>query len=173
MTTRPPPIEPVAPYTGKIRYPLDGLLDLARSIIHDLERHHRSLLEAAREADNEDGEAEEIDNLTDIDQSMFALDRLRWKARVEADSPGYEWSASDVEGFNDPSAGEEGLLTLGHTPKAAWVIGRAIERRKEKRGAPPLTDASWNKEDALLDFLLFLAKYNHVGLFSSATSSET
>jgi hypothetical protein len=37
--------------------------------------------------------------------------------------------------------------------------------RKETRGDAPESDPGWEKEDALLDFLMFLTKWNHAGLF--------
>lgn len=49
------------------------------------------------------------------------------------------------------------------------VIEEAITLRKSRRGEPPSDDPSWSKEDALLDFIQFLAKPNHAGLFAIAS----
>ncbi|TDL15483.1 hypothetical protein BD410DRAFT_108524 [Rickenella mellea] len=166
METKPPPMEPVAPYTGTIQYPLNALLLLARSIVKDLEQHHRTQLDAARAVNNEDEEADALDNLMDVDQTMFAIDRVAWRARVELDDPGHKWSDKEFQEFNDISVAEDGLLTLGRVPKSAWVLGQATERRKAHRGSPPESDPIWSKEDALIDFLMFLTNYNVAGLFS-------
>ena len=117
-----PPIVPLAPYTSTIRYPLQALLTLARSIINDLYDHHQALREAALEAENEDEEAEEVDNLGDIQHSLHSFDLKRWKAiREEVNDGDYEWDATDHARFNDPSLPEESLLNYGRTPKAEWV----------------------------------------------------
>jgi hypothetical protein len=46
------------------------------------------------------------------------------------------------------------------------VMNAAVKLRKETRGDPPSEDPQWLKEDALLDFLLFLSKGSHRGLFA-------
>ncbi|TDL22390.1 hypothetical protein BD410DRAFT_748639 [Rickenella mellea] len=172
MSTRHSPLEPVAPYSGTLRYPAAALLDLARSITRDLERHHRALLDAASEADNDDDYAEEVDNVVDLDGVMFTFDLLRYKARMETDNPNCKWEERHIQDFNDPNIGERGLITMGKAAKVEWVMGRAIARRKEVRGPPPASDPSWKNEDALLDFLEFLSRANHVGLFYPVIQSN-
>jgi len=165
-----PPVRPVAPYTSTIQYPFHALLKLARHILKDLEDHHRGLHTAAEDAGNEDDEYEEVQNLGDVSQCVCALDLLGWKKRRETALGGhYDWDAEAHRDFNDPTLAEENLLTIGRIPKSEWVIPAAIMYRKEHRGEGVPGDIEWKKEDALLAFLEFLAKWEHAGLFAQVT----
>jgi hypothetical protein len=103
-----------------LRYPFDALLPLARSIVARVESHHRNLLEAAEAAGDDDEEAEQVDYLTDVDILLCAIDRPRWKARVEKDRPDFEWSDDELEFINEQGYEESGLFTIGDK-KCSWV----------------------------------------------------
>jgi hypothetical protein len=117
---RPPPIEPAAPYTRTLRYPLDVLLSLARSLVASVQSHHRELFDTASATDNDDASAEEADNLMDVDSLLYAIDQPRYRARIEKDSLGMVWTEIDLQDVHDPSYAESGLLKIGCL-KSNWV----------------------------------------------------
>jgi hypothetical protein len=117
---RPSAIEPAAPYTGTLRYPIHALLSLARSLVASVQGHHRQLFDAANAVDDDDAYATEADNLMDVDSLLYAIDRPRYRARIEKDSPGMVWTEIDLQDINNPSYAESGLLTIGHL-KSQWV----------------------------------------------------
>ena len=101
-----------APYTGTLRYPLDALITLARSILKAKEDHHTALRHAANAAKNEDEELEQTYDLDDVGHCVFAVDGQRWKARAEERVPGQEWDPPTLQRFDDPRASEKGLFTI-------------------------------------------------------------
>jgi hypothetical protein len=117
---RPTPIEPAAPYTGTLRYPIHALLSLARSLVASVESHHRGLFDAANARDDDDAFSTEADNLMDVDSLLYAIDRPRYRARVEKDSPGMVWTEIDLQDIKNPSYAESGLFTIGRL-KSQWV----------------------------------------------------
>ncbi|KAG8753053.1 hypothetical protein FRC14_006479 [Serendipita sp. 396] len=161
----PEPIEPVALFTGAVLYPLAEVLELARGIIANLERHHRILLQVAQEQQDDQEELIQLNNLVDINLTIYAVDPLRWKESVEENNPYHVWSEKELEGLTHPRKAEEGLLGLSRIPRAEFVIQAAIERRKTKRGIPPPDDAYWRKEDALMNLLQFFSNWCNAGLF--------
>lgn len=165
MIFQPEPIEPVAPFTGAILYPLAEILELARGIIANLERHHRILLREAQDRMDDEEEAIQLNNLVDISLTVYAVDPLRWKGTVEENNPYHVWSEKELDGLTHPRKAEEGLLGLSRIPRAEFVIQAAIERRKEKRGIPPSDDPYWRKEDALMNLLQFFSNWCNAGLF--------
>lgn len=101
-----------APYTGTLRYPLDALITLARSILKAKEDHHIALREAADAANDEDEELEQTYDLIDVDQCIFAVDGQRWKARTEEMVPGQVWDPLTLQSFEDPRGSEKGLFKM-------------------------------------------------------------
>jgi hypothetical protein len=77
MIYQPETIEPVAPLTGAVLYPLAEVLELARGIVHNLERHHKILLAAAQERQDDEEEAIQLNNLVDIGLTVWAIDPVR------------------------------------------------------------------------------------------------
>ena len=112
-----------APYTGTLRYPLDALITLARSILKAKEDHHIALRDAADAAGNEDEELEQTHDLDDIGHCVFAVDGQRWKARAEEREPGQEWDPLTLQRFEDPRASEKGLFTMyGKAARVSFII---------------------------------------------------
>ena len=101
-----------APYTGTLRYPLEALITLARTIIKAQEDHHVALRAAAEAAEDEDEELEQSEIIVDISQAAFALDGARWKADAEVVNPGMEWDANSLKHFEDPRGAEKALFKL-------------------------------------------------------------
>ena len=152
--------------TATLRYPFDHLIALARLILVDYKAHLKAQETAADEAGNDDEFYEAFNNLGDIEEITWLLDREGWMKEDEAKGPGYSAFVGEkweVEALKDPKHAEKGLLTMGWNHKAEYVIPDAVALRKEKRGVPP--EGSWKNEDALLDFLVFLSKHDHRGLF--------
>jgi len=156
------------PYTGTLRYPLDALITLARSILKAKEDHHIALRDAADAAENEDEELEQSYCVADVRLCVFALDGKRWKAAVEEMQPEKKWDSLTLQHFEDPRASEKALFTLDG--KVARIIRGAIQYRKDTRGEAPSDDPRWSKEDGLLDLLQLITK--HKGLFSSPEDSS-
>jgi hypothetical protein len=133
--------EPVAPFTGALLYPLAEILDLARGIVHNLERHHKILLRAAQEREDDEEEAIQLNNLVDIGLTLCAVDPIqwvqntaigaantltlfsvRWKESMEEERGGqYDWTPEEVEALTHPRKAEEGLLSLARIPRAEFV----------------------------------------------------
>ncbi|KIK02496.1 hypothetical protein K443DRAFT_677574, partial [Laccaria amethystina LaAM-08-1] len=159
------PLALTAPLTATLRYPFDHLITLARLILVDYHAHLKAQETAADEAGDEDEVCNAYNNLSDVNEITWLLDRERWMKEDEPKGPypesvGNEWK---VEALKDPRHAEKELLTMGWNHKAEYVIPDAVKLRKEKRGVPP--EGSWKNEDALLDFLVFLSKHDHSGLF--------
>ncbi|PVF91694.1 hypothetical protein CPB86DRAFT_777634 [Serendipita vermifera] len=169
MIYQPETIEPVAPLTGALLYPLAEILELARGIVQNLERHHKILLVAAQERQDDEEEAIQLNNLVDIGLTVWAIDPVRWKESVEANNPYHEWTEQELNILLHERKAEEGLLGLCRIPRAEFVIQAAIERRKEKRGLAPPDDPFWRKEDALMNLLQFFSNWSNAGLFVSTT----
>lgn len=183
MIFQPEIVEPVAPFTGALLYPLEEILDLARGIVHNLEKHHKILLSSAQDRSDDEEEAIQLNNLVDINLTIYAIDPVRWKEAHEVNNPDYEWTTAELEGLTHPRKGEEGLLGLCRIPRAEFVsihtissvsspadlllqvIQAAIERRKSKRGIAPSDDPYWRKEDALMNLLQFFSNWSSGGLF--------
>ncbi|KIM26597.1 hypothetical protein M408DRAFT_330537 [Serendipita vermifera MAFF 305830] len=165
MLFEPEVVEPVAPFTGAILYPLDEILELARGIVKNLKRHHNLLLCAAQDRTDYEEEAIQLNNLVDINLTIAVIDPLAWKESIEEENPGHEWGPAEVERLSHPRKAEEGLLGLCRTPRAEFVIQAAIERRKSKRGLAPPDDPYWRKEDALMNLLQFFSNWSNGGLF--------
>jgi len=146
-----------APYTGTLRYPLDALITLARSIVKAKEDHHIALRDAANATNDEDKELEQSYDLDDVGHCVFAVDGQRWKARAEERIPGQEWDSLTSQHFEDPRASEQGLFRM--YGKGARIIKEAIQLRKDTRGDAPSDDPRWCKEDALLDLLEVITKH--------------
>lgn len=68
---------PVAPFTGALLYPLAEILELARGIVHNLERHHKNLLRSAQDRGDYEEEAVQLNNLVDIGLVLGAVDPMR------------------------------------------------------------------------------------------------
>jgi hypothetical protein len=115
----PPPIELPAPYTGTLQYPLDALLALARALLILVEQHHDALLQAARDAEDDDGEAEQLDYLGDVYLVDWALNPTRFRARGLAQDRVF--SAVELEHFDNLRTAEYALFTLGRVTKSPWV----------------------------------------------------
>ena len=107
-------IDAPAPYTGTLRYPLDALITLARSIVKAKEDHHIALRDAANAANDEDEESEQSYDLDDVDHCIYAVDGQRWKARAisEGRVPGKGWDSLALQHFEDPRASEKGLFRM-------------------------------------------------------------
>ena len=121
MIFQPEPIEPVAPFTGAILYPLAEILELSRGIIANLERHHRNLLQQAQDRLDDEEEAIQLNNLVDISLTIYAIDPLRWKETVEENNPYHVWSEKELDGLTHPRKSEEGLLGLSRIPRSEFV----------------------------------------------------
>ena len=121
MIFQPEAVDPVAPYTGAILYPLQEILELARGIVQNLERHHKILLKSAQDRGDDEEEAIQLNNLVDINLTIYAIDPIRWKEDKEEDNPDLEWTATELEGLNHPRKAEEGLLGLCRIPRAEFV----------------------------------------------------
>lgn len=106
------PVDPPAPYTGTLRYPLEALITLARTIIKAQEDHHIALRAAAEAAEDEDEEEEQSQIMFDISQASSALDGTRWKANAEAVRPGIKWDPNSLRHFEDPRGAEKALFRL-------------------------------------------------------------
>jgi len=157
----PPRIEPIAPLTGTVHYPLDALLALAKLIIKDVHAHHTALRDAADDVDDEDTSAEEGYNIAHIYTALIQVD-----PHLPPSMNDEEVTEAARRWVEDPRSAERGLLELGLVGTIGWVIDEAVARRKSMRGAPPPDDPSWSTEDALLDLIQFLSKSNHAGLFA-------
>jgi len=118
---QPEPVEPVAPYTGAILYPLAEILELARGIIQNLERHHKILLRAAQDRGDDEEEAIQLNNLVDINLTTRAIDPVRWKESIEENNPYHVWTERELEELTHPRKAEEGLLGLSRIPRAEFV----------------------------------------------------
>lgn len=150
----------IAPMTGTVHYPIDDLIALAKLIIKDLRAYHISLRDAADDIDDEDTSVEEGYIISYI-----------YSILIQVEPPPPPTSQEDVTEFErrwreDPRSPERDLLSIGSMGNSEWVIKEAVTRRRSTRGTPPADDSDWRKEDALLDFIQFLAKPNHAGLFS-------
>jgi hypothetical protein len=121
MIFQPEAVEPVAPFTGAILYPLAEILELARGIVQNLERHHRILLSAAQDRGDDEEEAIQLNNLVDINLTIYAIDPVRWKETVEENNSYHVWTELELEGLLHPRKAEEGLLGLCRIPRAEFV----------------------------------------------------
>ena len=103
-----------APYTGTLRYPLDALITLARSIVKAKEDHHIALRDAANAANDEDEVTEQSYELDDVGHCIYAVDGQRWKAHAisEGRVPGKGWDSLALQHFEDPRASEKGLFRM-------------------------------------------------------------
>src|ERR1700727_2735483 len=109
MTAFPPPI---APLTGTLRYPLNELLSLAKTIIKDVQTHHRAIADSADAADDDTTLADEWANLVDINSALFQVEP---PPSQDDDTEVYRrW-------VEDPRSPERGLLRLGFVMKIDWV----------------------------------------------------
>jgi hypothetical protein len=110
---------PTYSLTGRMRYPKDALLDMAKLILRDLIQHKRQLL---AEADDEEKELELVDELVDIKLSMHALDVLGFRDACDANSPNLPSDPSSLKLFDDfETHEEEMLLRLGRVKNAHYV----------------------------------------------------
>jgi hypothetical protein len=121
MIFQPEAVEPVAPFTGAILYPLAEILELARGIVQNLERHHKILLGSAQDRDDDEEEAIQLNNLVDINLTIYAIDPVRWKETVEENNSYHVWTELELEGLLHPRKAEEGLLGLCRIPRAEFV----------------------------------------------------
>jgi hypothetical protein len=120
LSPSPPPIEPIAPFTGTIKYPHETLRTLASQIVNDLYKHVGELVAAADEAGDDDTLGEENENFIDAGVLQYTVDPLSWKARVERESEDVVWADEDLRHINDKKASEQQLLNMGQT-KGKWV----------------------------------------------------
>ena len=110
-------------YTGTLRYPLDALLTVARSILKAQKDHYGALRKAADDANDEDEELEQSYNFMDVNACVWRLDQKKSKADVEKNVPGVEWEPHELEYFEDPRGSEKGLFRLS---RFEWVNSKYI-----------------------------------------------
>jgi hypothetical protein len=112
----PPHVEPIAPLTGIVRYPLDALLTLAKLIIKDVHAHHNGLRIAADDANDEDTSLEEGYNVANVYTALLQVEPLlpSWLDEKDVTEVERRW-------VEDPRSAEKGLLALGRVGKIGWV----------------------------------------------------
>src|ERR1700683_3327132 len=105
---------PIAPFTGTLRYPLDEILSLAKTIIKDGQAHHRASANEADAVDDDTTVADEWANLVDINNALIQVE----PPPLSQDNDHTEHYRRWVE---DPRSPERGLLELGFVTKIDWV----------------------------------------------------
>ncbi|PPQ97232.1 hypothetical protein CVT26_000757 [Gymnopilus dilepis] len=176
MTHSSDPLSTAAPLTGTLRYPLKALVELGRQILLNYQAHLTDQGAAAGAKNDEEAKWEASQKLQDVRDITWLLDRDRWINEETAKSPDF-WAIKRTEtekkALEEPieKYTQKWLLMMGVNEKAQDVICEAVKLRREKRG-DPLVEARWTDEDALLDFLEFLAKPQHSGLFRTLQGTE-
>ncbi|EIM91322.1 uncharacterized protein STEHIDRAFT_152970 [Stereum hirsutum FP-91666 SS1] len=152
-------------FDGQVRLPSSALLSVACTCVRSLHSHYETRRRDFEAANNEDGDVDAVESLGDVEHTVREIDPAYWQELLSTRFKSSEIPAQRVVSEQQRISN---LLAIGRVPKAEFVIAEAVQRHRETRDGKVDKDAV-EKEDVLLDFLVFLAgKRERAALFSVA-----